>query len=343
MDSLPQLSQTARVRKSLRLRDPRLSNPEKKVVAEGARPSDLENEVAAVKAENAAVREQLRKMEEQNKAMAEQQKALLELVDGLKRQLDGLAIADVPRTAQPLGPAPAAEGPVPSTAAAEASVPSPPAPIQKDSTDDDRYRDGLVLFETKDDDKIPFLLKFNINTQFRYLNTLDSDETFTDHLGNVREVHKRNDLTVNRSMFTFSGYVFDKRLQYSFTVWTVRRGRVNRPSREHWLAIQQGPHDHWQVTTVLQAADHLLTRSHFLPESIGAWRTTSSAPASPRESGRTGNPLKGLYYNVFVGNGLNHPEYLGKQDRYESSAFRQCLVGTAGRLRGTRQITQHVR
>ena len=67
---------------------------------------------------------------------------------------------------------------------------------------------------------MPFLLKFNINTQLRYLNTLSSDETFTDHLGVVREVHTRNDITVNRAMFILGGYIFDKRLRYSFTVWT---------------------------------------------------------------------------------------------------------------------------
>ena len=67
---------------------------------------------------------------------------------------------------------------------------------------------------------MPFLLKFNINTQLRYLNTHDSDETFTDHLGVAREVHTRNDITVNRAMFILGGYIFDKRARYSFTVWT---------------------------------------------------------------------------------------------------------------------------
>jgi len=58
---------------------------------------------------------------------------------------------------------------------------------------------------------VPFLLKFNINTQLRYLNTLDSEVTFTDHLGVTREVHRRNDITVNRAMFILGGYVFDRR------------------------------------------------------------------------------------------------------------------------------------
>lgn len=47
---------------------------------------------------------------------------------------------------------------------------------------------------------MPFLLKFTVNTQVRYLNTLSSEDTFTDHLGVVRDVNNRNDITVNRAM-----------------------------------------------------------------------------------------------------------------------------------------------
>ena len=78
----------------------------------------------------------------------------------------------------------------------------------------------MVIWETPEGNKVPFLLKFNVNTQLRYLNTMSSPDTFTDHLGNVREVHVRNDITVNRAMFILGGYVFDPRLRYSFTVWT---------------------------------------------------------------------------------------------------------------------------
>ena len=69
----------------------------------------------------------------------------------------------------------------------------------------------MVIWETDVDARVPFLLKFNINTQLRYLNTLDSEVTFTDHLGVTREVHRRNDITVNRAMFILGGYVFDRR------------------------------------------------------------------------------------------------------------------------------------
>src|SRR6185503_3945880 len=140
----------------------RSSNPEKNVAAKEPRPGDLENEVAAMKAENAAVREQLRKMEDQ-------QKSLLELVDGLRRKLDGNAIAD-PRVAQPPGMAEPARAAVPSTAATETAVPSPPVSMQPKPKDDDRYQDGIVIWQTPDDARVPFLLQINNNTQVRYLN-----------------------------------------------------------------------------------------------------------------------------------------------------------------------------
>ena len=84
----------------------------------------------------------------------------------------------------------------------------------------ERYQDGIVIWETPADAQVPFMLRFNLNTQVRYLNTTDSEDTFTDHLGVVREVNTRNDITVNRTMFILGGYVFDPKLRYSSTVWT---------------------------------------------------------------------------------------------------------------------------
>ena len=105
----------------------------------------------------------------------------------------------------------------------------------------------MVIRQTPEDAEVPFLLKFNINTQLRYLNTLNSDKTFTDHLGNVREVHRRNDITVNRAMFILGGYVFDKRLRYSFTVWTSAGAASIVVAGTIGWAIQQGPYAHCRL------------------------------------------------------------------------------------------------
>ncbi len=57
----------------------------------------------------------------------------------------------------------------------------------------------------------------------------------------------------------------------------------------------------------------------------------------------TGELSKGLNYQAFVGNSLNTLSISANKIDTQSAVFRQCLVGTAGSLRGTRQIGQHVR
>ena len=280
--------------------EPTPNKPENKTADEPRR-SDLQSEVDSLKAENAAVRELLQKM-------AEQQKALLEQVDRLQRRFDGGTTASV----QPSGPAEKstqladASGPVTNPA----NAPAQPAPAGNASAaqikpeKEDRYQDGIIIYQNPDDAKVPFLLKFNNNTQIRYLNTLNSNETFTDHLGVVREVHKRNDITVNRSMFIFAGYVFSPKLQYSLTVWTsagaasiVVAGNIGwRFSKK--LTITGGytgvPGSRSLVSTFpfFQPTDRSMADNFFRPGfTQGVWAN--------------GELAKGLNYLVFVGNGLN--------------------------------------
>ena len=256
------------------------------------RANDLESDVASLKADNAAVREQLRKMEEQ-------QKALLELVDRLQRRLDGTNVVPGAAAATVPGTPQRGEATAPSTAAAETSV---PAPLSARSLD--RYEDGIVIGQAPDDAKVPFLLKLNNNTQVRYLNTQSSEDTFTDHLGVVRDVHLRNDITVNRTMFILGGYVFDKRLRYSSTVWTsagaasiVVAGNIGWQFNKA-IAITGGytgvPGSRSLVNTFpfFTATDRSMADNFFRPGfTQGLWVN--------------GEPVKGLNYLAFVGNGLN--------------------------------------
>jgi len=105
-------------------------------------------------------------------------------------------------------------------------------------------RDGIVIWETPADARAPFLLKFNINTQLRYLNTQDTDVDFTDHLGVIRGVHERNDIPVNRAMFIWAATFSTRGRDTGFTVWNVRRCRFDHRRQQHRVAIQQGPRDH---------------------------------------------------------------------------------------------------
>jgi hypothetical protein len=270
------------------------------IAAEAPPPNELKSEIEALKADNATVRELLRKMEEQ-------QKALLEQVDHLRRRLDAASTAAAPPGAQPQ------VGAVPGPPALDASVPGPATGAATASTQqasaeepakEDRYQDGMVIWQNSEDAKVPFLLRFNVNTQIRYLNTTDSADTFTDHLGVVRDVNQRNDITVNRAMFILAGYVFNPKLQYSFTVWTsagaasiVVAGNVGWRFNKG-LTLTGGytgvPGSRSLVSTFpfFQPTDRSMADNFFRPGfTQGLWAS--------------GEPLKGLSYLAFVGNGLN--------------------------------------
>ena len=274
--------------------------------AQGPKANGLQSEIEAVRTENAAIRELLRKMEEQ-------QKILLELVNRLQRRLDEAAATDVAIAGQPNAPSTTADAAVP---AANAALNTPPAvtdsggtsvesaSVAAPQTNTDRYRDGIVIWETPEGVTVPFLLKFNVNTQLRYLNTQDSDETFTDHLGVARDVHTRNDITVNRAMFILGGYVFDPRARYSFTVWTsAGAASIIVAGNIGWqfsnaLAITGGytgvPGSRSLVATFpfFTATDRSMADNFFRPGfTQGVWAN--------------GEPVKGLNYLTFVGNGLN--------------------------------------
>lgn len=255
------------------------------------KPKDLHSEVESLKAENAAVREQLRKMEEQ-------QKALLEQFERLQRRFEG-ATTGTPQAADEA--LPVANAPV-ATNSENASA--QPTATPQDQPKGGRYDDGIIIWETSEDAAVPFQLKFTNTTQVRYLNTLSANDTFTDHLGVVREVHKRNDITVNRSMFVFNGYVFDKRARYNLTVWTsagaasiVVAGNIGWQFNKA-LTITGGytgvPGSRSLVNTFpfFTSTDRTLADNFFRPSfTQGVWAN--------------GEVLKNLHYLAFVGNGLN--------------------------------------
>jgi hypothetical protein len=184
-----------------------------------------------------------------------------------------------------------------STAAVQASSSAP-------QTLSDRYRDGMIIWETDENASVPFLLKFNINSQIRYLNTTNSDPTYTDHLGVTREVHRRNDITVNRAMFILGGYVFDKRAIYSFTVWTsAGASSIVVAANIGWqfnraLTLVGGytgvPGSRSLVDTFpfFASTDRMASDNFFRPGfTQGVWAK--------------GEPLNKVFYLAFLGNGLN--------------------------------------
>ncbi|HEY9218264.1 MAG TPA: hypothetical protein VIO94_09455 [Phenylobacterium sp.] len=231
------------------------------------------------KATPAELEQQVSDLQAQLQAVQEQQKGLTESLTRLQQQLDSQAAA----------------APLTIASAAEPSVSEKLA---------DRYQDGVVIWQTPNDATVPFLLKFNVNTQVRYLNTTSSEDTFTDHLGVVRGVETRNDITVNRSMFILGGYIFDPRLRYSSTVWTsagsasiVVAGTIGWQFNKAFTltgGYTGVPGSRSLVNTFpfFQSTDRTMADNFFRPGfTQGIWAN--------------GDITDDLHYLAFVGNGLN--------------------------------------
>ena len=261
---------------------------------------NLTSEVTALKTENISLREQLNRVEEQ-------QKMMLEVVNDLKQRLGSPAtpIVGGPSSSSQQNFAAARE-----LATSVTDIAAPPAPVaQPQSVSalqaiENRYRDGIIIREAPEGAEVPFLLRLQGTTQVRYINTISSQNTFTDHLGVTYAVDKRNDITVNRSMMVFGGYVFSKRAQYSFTIWTSAGA----------ASIVVAGNVGWQFGKAFT-----LTGGYFgVPGSrslIGTFpfftandRTMADnffRPGFTQGVVMNGQPVKGLNYLAMVGNGLN--------------------------------------
>jgi hypothetical protein len=259
----------------------------------------LASEVTTLKTENIALRAQLNKVEEQ-------QMMLLEVVNDLKQRLGSPA---TPIEGDPSSSSPqnfVAQGLA--TAVSNIRVPraraAQPESVPTPQTKFPRYRDGIIIWETPEDAKLPFLLRFQGTTQVRYLNTLDSNGTFTDHLGVTRDVHSRNDITVNRSMTVFGGYIFDKRAPYSFTVWTSAGA----------ASIVVAGNVGWQFSkaftltggyTGVPGSRSLVATFPFFTANDRTMADNFFRPGFTQGVWASGEALKGLYYLAFLGNSLN--------------------------------------
>ncbi len=241
--------------------------------------------------EQGSVDERLRRLEERQAA----QERELKEKDARIRELEG----EVARAKDPLDQKPVVAV---EAGSAKVAVAAPPPSIAQEIAE--RYQDGIVIWETAPDAKVPFLLKYNINSQVRYLNTTSAEDTFTDHLGVVREVNQRNDITVNRTMFILGGYIFDPRLRYSSTVWTsagsnsiVIAGNIGWQFNKAFTltgGYTGVPGSRSLVNTVpfFQSTDRTMADNFFRPGfTQGLWAS--------------GELPYDLYYLAFVGNGLN--------------------------------------
>jgi hypothetical protein len=216
--------------------------------------------------------------------------------------------AAIPPTAAPVKPIPVTAAnisqlptvPVPPVALAPASQAAPVSTAAVE-VPGETYDDGILLAKS---DTIPFRLELWDVTQVRFLNTANSNKTFTDHLGVEHPVTRRNDITLNRNLFQFTGFVWDERLRYNLITWASNSS----------ASIVIGGYVSWRFHKALTAyggywgSPGSRTLTGTFPYFIGYDRSMADnffRPSFTQGVWVDGQPVKGLYYNVFLGDGLN--------------------------------------
>jgi hypothetical protein len=298
--------------------------------------ASLKTEIEEIRAENATIREQLRQV-------TVQQTTLLNVVRQLQQQLDGTKtppVAEAP-SQTPSAPQVAAQGSVPSALARSLSSTAPqPAPGDQDVVEKtDPYQDSIVLLKTSDDSSVPFLLRLWDVSQLRYTNTLLGNNNFTDHLGVVHPVITRNDISLNRNLLQFVGYIFDKRLQFNLITWASNSS----------ASIVEGGYVSWKFNNAIAiyagywGAPGTRSLTGTFPYFVQLDRSMADQffrPGFTQGTWIDGEFWKGLHYELFVGDGLNTLTIpTTKIDRhlvYSGSAWWEPfgVYGIPGRARG---------
>ena len=103
------------------------------------------------------------------------------------------------------------------------------------------YDKGFVLVSIARSRRgLPFRLKLNHVSQFKYTNTMAVDDTYTDHLGEVKEVQRRNDIQLTRDVFYFSGLRLRSPAGLQHPALHLERHPVGDRRRVRGLRVQQG-------------------------------------------------------------------------------------------------------
>jgi hypothetical protein len=169
----------------------------------------------------------------------------------------------------------------------------------------DEERGGFVLVRSKDAQRVPFELRFDLVTQVRYTNFAPSASTWTDSTGISHPIQSISSWQINRNFIQFSGFALDPRLQFMAILFsstavdeTVLLGYLGYHFSDafdlragNWLV--PGTREWYTSFRYTLGADRLMATTFFRPNiSPGIWAQ--------------GEPIKGFNYVAMLANSLNH-------------------------------------
>jgi len=160
-------------------------------------------------------------------------------------------------------------------------------------------RDGFLVAKTDRG-----TLYISIYMLERYLNQLPVDQSFVDHLGNLRQIETRNDIQLHRLQFWARGWFWVPKFRYEFQAWSVlSTTQVALVGYFAYLASKPlglfaGISGIPGVMSLLNIAPYFLGTDRFLADDYFRPGFTSGVWIQ-------GEPAPGLNYKLMLGNSLN--------------------------------------
>lgn len=178
----------------------------------------------------------------------------------------------------------------------------------------------------------------------RYINQTPGEQSFTDHLGNVRTVSARNDIEWQRSFIWLTGFFYDKRFRYNVSIWSLG-------STQQTLVFGQ----------LMYQFSRAFTLGAGIGPNLGVRSMQGSWPfwlSSDRQMGEefvrpgftntafiTGEALSRFYYKVSVGNNISQLSIKAANDArdftYGASLWWMPTTGEFGPRGGFGDLEYH--
>jgi hypothetical protein len=210
-----------------------------------------------------------------------------------------------PAPVQPLQEAKGPEGPPLPHAVQPANAPPADGVPPPGSWLPPHWDKGFVLVSTlPGSGAMPFRLVLNHVSQFKYTNSMATNDTYTDHNGNVHDVQKRNDIQLTRDVFYFSGYAFDPRLDYNILVFTSTATLVATAAGYAGFVFNKG----FALRAGFFSLPSVRSLTGNYPFFHGTDRglaTNYFRPGFTQGIWANGEPLPGINYIAMLGNSLN--------------------------------------
>jgi hypothetical protein len=151
-------------------------------------------------------------------------------------------------------------------------------------------------------------MNFSAYTQIRYVNQLGTDDTYTDRFGAEKPYDARQDITLNKVLLWFTGWVGDPKLRYNFSLWTSQALQGQTGNIQTTGVITYAFDPAFALSAGVTALPAAHTNMGNWPLWMGAERNIGDdylKPGYTQGIWAEGKLAPRLFYKVVLGNNIN--------------------------------------